>query len=337
MNPPQKPPRKPSRGGPERPSMLQTSGYATLSNSDVQVQGHALQATSLMGGGRRLSTNPFDDDDANDTVEVNFSLESTATASTVDSPMSPNSSTAAAAGTGRSMNKRRQQLRSLIGIAKSEGFVEEKKEVTSVDRYDDLTIIRFLTNERVYGYPGTKGTFMSNFWQFVLNSHPLLSILFVHPLHPFTRMKRIIVFLCSFSFAIAVSFIFVSTDYVPDLAMCRDGCENVSYATKNGNSVKMCDYSYRDSISYSDYHDKCRYFRPWQLTAISGIIIVIFGLFLKFIATCSCLQGKAAFQEGGSNRGGQESSCSCCSIGFWCRKLVEACGGLILTMSSGNC
>ncbi len=202
MNPAQKaPPQKPPRSLPRTvPGTLagRPPGYASLSNSDVQISvGSGVDARSS------ISTNPFDDDTPFELqIETQQTSASTHTSGS-SNPFAENNSssneTALESGSGRSMNKRRMQLRSLIGSARTDGTLEEKQEITTVDVYDDLTIIRFLTNERVYGYPGSKGTFTSNFYRFVLNSHPFLSIFCVHPLHPFTKMKRFIVFLCSFA------------------------------------------------------------------------------------------------------------------------------------------
>lgn len=51
-----------------------------------------------------------------------------------------------------------------------------------------------------YGFPGTNGTMSSNYVQFVYNFHPLISIFTAHPLHPFTRKERFVVFVCSVAF-----------------------------------------------------------------------------------------------------------------------------------------
>jgi 3'-phosphoadenosine 5'-phosphosulfate (PAPS) 3'-phosphatase len=38
---------------------------------------------------------------------------------------------------------------------------------------------------------------------------------FVHPLHPFTRRQRFVVFLCTLSFAVCFAFILMDTPLVP--------------------------------------------------------------------------------------------------------------------------
>ena len=67
----------------------------------------------------------------------------------------------------------------------------------------------------VFGYPGSYGGRCSNFWYYVQYNHPILSIYFVHPLHPFSRRLRCIAFLCSLSFAVCFAFILLDTPLVP--------------------------------------------------------------------------------------------------------------------------
>jgi hypothetical protein len=72
----------------------------------------------------------------------------------------------------------------------------------------------------VYGYPYTYGGRLSNFRYYIQYNHPVLSIYFVHPLHPFTRRQRFIVFLCSLSFAVCFAFILMATPLVPVVSVC---------------------------------------------------------------------------------------------------------------------
>ena len=51
-----------------------------------------------------------------------------------------------------------------------------------------------------FGFPGTNGTVWSNYREFVKQFHPSISIRGAHPLHPFTRKERFIVFLCTVAF-----------------------------------------------------------------------------------------------------------------------------------------
>jgi len=52
-------------------------------------------------------------------------------------------------------------------------------------------LVAILVLRRKYGLPGSKGTFMSNLWQWVKQEHPLLSTFFANPYHPFSGGERI--------------------------------------------------------------------------------------------------------------------------------------------------
>lgn len=51
-----------------------------------------------------------------------------------------------------------------------------------------------------YGFPGTDGTIFSNYTQFIKQFHPLISVWTAHPLHPFSRKERAVVFVCTVAF-----------------------------------------------------------------------------------------------------------------------------------------
>lgn len=51
-----------------------------------------------------------------------------------------------------------------------------------------------------FGFPDTNGTFLSNLDEFVCQFHPLVSICWVHPLHPFSAKDRLFVYLCTIVF-----------------------------------------------------------------------------------------------------------------------------------------
>jgi hypothetical protein len=62
-----------------------------------------------------------------------------------------------------------------------------------------------------------------------------------------------------------------------------------------------------------------------MLSAISGAISVPYGSFLRFLATCGCLQGREFFQ-------GQAFCCGAAAVRF--KSLTEHCGGQILMFFS---
>lgn len=120
------------------------------------------------------------------------------------------------------------------------------------------------------------------------------------------------------------------------MAACRLGCNEQPIVNSNNNSTTLiCQGGYNDGLDYSrtsffllffihnliflwfadTYSSICRYYQPWQLSAICGAFIVVYQSFLEFVATCSCIQGRC-------------TNCACsCNI---FKRLIECCGGTIL-------
>jgi hypothetical protein len=90
-------------------------------------------------------------------------------------------------------------------------------EVVCVNPDDENKVIRFFVSDRVYGYPGTDGTWFSNYKNYVRHNHPLFSLLCAHRLHPYSLRNRFVVFVCLVMFAVTLSFVFWNTDYVPQV------------------------------------------------------------------------------------------------------------------------
>lgn len=61
-------------------------------------------------------------------------------------------------------------------------------------------LMRGMPVPATFGFPGTDGTLASNVRAFVCQFHPFISIWLAHPLHPFSRKERCLVFLCSVAF-----------------------------------------------------------------------------------------------------------------------------------------
>ena len=62
-------------------------------------------------------------------------------------------------------------------------------EVSSKYKYE---IENFFNSGSKYGFPGTDGSLMSNYWQYIYNQDEFISILYAHPLNPYGRLKRAI-------------------------------------------------------------------------------------------------------------------------------------------------
>jgi hypothetical protein len=146
---------------------------------------------------------------------------------------------------------------------------------------DSNTLIRFLLSERVYGFPSTSGSVLSNYWQFIRNNHPLLSICLMHTKNPFPRKKRVIVFICTFSFSIFLTFLLMEkAKLIPWVSTCQSGCnqhlgnnrflsgfffeiQNLSNenstSSANGDSY-VCMGGSNDGMKYSEYNKQCIFF-----------------------------------------------------------------------------
>ena len=70
---------------------------------------------------------------------------------------------------------------------------------------------------------------------------------------------------------------------------------------------------------YEDaYQKECRYYRPWMLSAVCGVAIVIYGSILRFLATCGCVQGRDFFKLNW--------------VGKNCKEFVEFFGGVMIVI-----
>ena len=130
----------------------------------------------------------------------------------------------------------------------------------ALDPQDEKSLIRFLVSDRVYGYPHTSGTMLSNYVRFVMNKHPLLSIFLHNRRDPFNTVKRFIVFVCTLCACVYFSYLLLSTTFVYQIAVCRDGCTST-------NTNNICLGGASDGISSSSYFNACKYYSPWMLSA----------------------------------------------------------------------
>lgn len=94
--------------------------------------------------------------------------------------------------------------------------------------------------------------------------------------------------------------------------------------------VCICVYTYCSKVlSYSRYHvdsyqKQCRYFQDWQMSAIVGVLIVPYGVVLRFVSTCGCLRGRDFFIH------------NCC--GRCIARVLDCCGGgIMLIVAIMNC
>ena len=186
----------------------------------------------------------------------------------------------------------------------------------AIDPHDENAVIRFLVSDRVYGYPYTSGTILSNYFRFVITKHPLFSIFLHYRLDPYNTKKRFLVFVCILCFAVALSYVLLGSSFAYQIAICRDGC-----STSNSDlciGTQSTGSNSTSSTYVATTWGGCQYYRSWMLPAIIGGVLVIYGSLLRFFASCGCLQGRNFFQF------------NC--LGSRIRALIEFCGGGFLSV-----
>mmetsp|Transcript_24479 Transcript_24479/g.35995 ORF Transcript_24479/g.35995 Transcript_24479/m.35995 type:complete len:428 (-) Transcript_24479:225-1508(-) len=177
------------------------------------------------------------------------------------------------------------------------------QEIVAVDSSDENAIVRFLLSQRVFGYPGTDGSVSSNYFQFIRNRHPLLGLFAHHRLHPFKTKLRVIVFLCTLSFAFVLTVAMLNDLHYHEKFICTGGCDEQHVADEHGNERLQCVGGKNDGMDYSEYKEHCQYYPPWMISAAAACIIVPYASLLKFLATCDCVHGRVFFQENCIGRG----------------------------------
>ena len=68
------------------------------------------------------------------------------------------------------------------------------------DRETVQLLMRGMPIPAVFGFPKTNGGMLSNYVAFVKHMHPLVSVITVHPLCPFSKRERLVVVICSVAF-----------------------------------------------------------------------------------------------------------------------------------------
>jgi len=118
---------------------------------------------------------------------------------------------------------------------------------------EEKAIVRFLSKGRVYGYPHSYGLCICNYFGFVLNNHPLLSILCSHKLHPFNKRKRLTVYISSLFFSFGIIYILTVAFYTEQLNVCKAGCKKETILSTDGNTFTQCTGGKNNGVQYSNY------------------------------------------------------------------------------------
>ena len=180
----------------------------------------------------------------------------------------------------------------LLMRVKHRGRPESKPVVVAVQANDHTAVVRFLVSGKVFGFPKTNGSFCWNWYRFVCNEHPLLTIWMQHPWHPFTKRRRVVVLYNIICMAFFVTVVLMSETYFPELRRCEDGCES-TYTTDDDGGELMCGNGSGGNTNTpaKEYDDSCYFYAPYLVSFVASCIIIPFGTFLRIMATCSCLAG----------------------------------------------
>ncbi len=158
---------------------------------------------------------------------------------------------------------------------------------------DEDRIIRFLYKHKMYGFPGSNGGYLSNFWHYFKNDHPLFSICLCHQLNPYTKRNRAIVYICVTTMAYCLTVGLMETDYIVDNNVCRAGCD---VATSESTGECACSGGMNDGRSCSSFNNLCAYVSPIAIGALCGAFVAIYGAILRAFATFGCCQGNRFLQ-----------------------------------------
>ena len=153
-------------------------------------------------------------------------------------------------------------------------------------------VIRFLYKQKVYGFPSSDGSMLSNFWHYFKNGHPLFSICLCHRLNPYSKRSRAIVYFCMTSMAYCLTVGLMETDYFMDNNICKAGCD----VTTDSSGECACSGGMNDGRSCSSFNYLCEYVSPITIGALCGAIVAIYGAVLRAFATLGCCQGMRLLQ-----------------------------------------
>lgn len=88
--------------------------------------------------------------------------------------------------------------------------LEDRLRRLSLDNVGARELVRFLMRgmpvPATFGYPGTDGSWLANYVGYLSNINPVVSPFLAHPMHPFSRVERAVVWYCSTIFLFAWSF-----------------------------------------------------------------------------------------------------------------------------------
>lgn len=197
-------------------------------------------------------------------------------------------------GPAVSQSQRLESTRATAPPPKTAAYVvlplESTERAVCLSTDDHLRVIRFLNSGRVYGFPGTNGGRCSNYFRFVCNNHPLISIFLVNKLHPYGVKQRLHVYYSVACLAILLNYVLLKTYYFPWIAMCTEPC-------KRTNQMSHCEGGYNDGLETAVYFRNCTFYTPSSISAAIGVALLPYGSLLRFISTCGCIKGYSFFVD----------------------------------------
>lgn len=126
---------------------------------------------------------------------------------------------------------------------------QPEKMIVATDPEDEVASTRFYVSRRVYGYPYSNGTVLSNYIHYIKNNHPLLSICLANRGQPYNTKKRLIVFICIISFAIGLAYVLVNTSYIHQVDLLPSAYDHFNlFSTCNDAKELKC--LYQDALFF---------------------------------------------------------------------------------------
>lgn len=163
--------------------------------------------------------------------------------------------------------------------------VTHQEEVVEVSSYQQSVIEQELkeVEEIIGGRVVWTDVFKADWWRYLCDNHPTISMFRSHHLHPYTRRERQVVYACTLCMT------FMLTAMIPDLSDCdddarvRDAEMNAAGVIEIQTTEECVDEFAKSTVGIGQ-------------TLARSFIIMVFGFFLKTMATCKCVQGQNAME-----------------------------------------
>ncbi|KAG5192317.1 hypothetical protein JKP88DRAFT_250856 [Tribonema minus] len=137
-----------------------------------------------------------------------------------------------------------------------------------------------------YGAPGTTGALVSNYMHMFCNTHPILSLMVAHPMHPLSRLERVMLLVCNMSWVFLVVTLLERWQ-----AQCASDCAMGICADNNG-SVCAASSCVPGADMRTSGAEACDAIMPtWVPSLIAAGLTAPYGMIVGAVATCSWARG----------------------------------------------